>query len=55
MRYGHRAINKPVLDLIRNKVYITTHNHGYAVDPESIKAPASGYGPYSLMMVPWRA
>ncbi len=37
MRYGHRAINKPVLDLIRNKVYITTHNHGYAVDPQSIR------------------
>lgn len=37
MRYGHRAINKPVLDLIRDRVYITTHNHGYAVDPQSIK------------------
>ncbi len=37
MRYGHRAINKPVLDLIRNRVYITTHNHGYAIDPQSIK------------------
>ncbi|GAB6947645.1 glutamine-hydrolyzing carbamoyl-phosphate synthase small subunit [Vulcanisaeta sp. JCM 16161] len=37
MRYGHRAINKPVLDLIRGRVYITTHNHGYAVDPQSIK------------------
>ena len=37
MRHGHRAINKPVLDLIRNRVYITIHNHGYAVDPESIR------------------
>ncbi|KUO92903.1 MAG: hypothetical protein AT717_00365 [Vulcanisaeta sp. CIS_19] len=37
MKYGHRAINKPVLDLLRNRVYITTHNHGYAVDPQSIK------------------
>ncbi len=37
MKYGHRAINKPVVDLIRNRVYITTHNHGYAVDPESLR------------------
>ncbi len=37
MKYGHRAINKPVRDLIRDRVYITTHNHGYAVDPESLK------------------
>lgn len=36
MRYGHRAINKPVVDLLRNRVYITTHNHGYAVDPSSL-------------------
>jgi carbamoyl-phosphate synthase small subunit len=37
MKYGHRAINKPVLDLVRNRVYVTTHNHGYAVDPQSIR------------------
>ena len=37
MKYGHRAINKPVLDLVRNKVYITTHNHGYAVDKDSLR------------------
>lgn len=36
MKYGHRAINKPVVDLIRDRVYVTTHNHGYAVDPESL-------------------
>jgi len=37
MKYGHRAINKPVVDLIRGKVYITTHNHGYAVDASSLR------------------
>lgn len=31
MKYGHRAINKPVIDLITEKSYITTHNHGYAI------------------------
>ena len=36
MKYGHRAINKPVVDLIRDRVYVTTHNHGYAVDPSTL-------------------
>ncbi|AFZ71211.1 carbamoyl-phosphate synthase, small subunit [Caldisphaera lagunensis DSM 15908] len=31
MKYGHRAINKPVIDLTTEKSYITTHNHGYAI------------------------
>jgi carbamoyl-phosphate synthase small subunit len=31
MKFGHRAINKPVIDLKLKKAYITTHNHGYAV------------------------
>ena len=31
MKFGHRAINKPVLDLGRKRACITTHNHGYAV------------------------
>ncbi len=30
MKFGHRAINKPVMDLETKKAYITTHNHGYA-------------------------
>ena len=38
LKYGHRAINKPVLDLSTGRVYITTHNHGYAVDPDSARS-----------------
>ncbi|MEM1571208.1 MAG: glutamine-hydrolyzing carbamoyl-phosphate synthase small subunit [Pyrobaculum sp.] len=35
LKFGHRASNKPVRDLrFTGKTYITTHNHGYAVDPE---------------------
>ena len=30
MKFGHRAINKPVIDLVSKRAYITTHNHGYA-------------------------
>ena len=32
MKFGHRAINKAVVDMHTGKAYITTHNHGYAVN-----------------------
>lgn len=32
MRFGHRGLNQPVKDLGRDRVYITSQNHGYAVD-----------------------
>lgn len=37
LKFGHRGGNHPVLDLKRNKVAITSQNHGYAVDKESLK------------------
>ncbi|MEM2211228.1 MAG: glutamine-hydrolyzing carbamoyl-phosphate synthase small subunit [Nitrososphaerales archaeon] len=36
MKFGHRGINHPVKDLITNKLYITSQNHGFAVDPLSL-------------------
>lgn len=36
MKFGHRGINHPVKDLETKRILITTHNHGFAVDPESI-------------------
>jgi len=36
LKYGHRGANKPVKDLTTGRCYITTQNHGYALDPESI-------------------
>jgi carbamoyl-phosphate synthase small subunit len=30
LRYGHRGINQPVQDLTTGRVYITSHNHGFA-------------------------
>jgi carbamoyl-phosphate synthase small subunit len=30
LRYGHRGVNQPVLDLSTGRVYITSHNHGFA-------------------------
>ena len=37
LKFGHRGGNHPVLDLEKNKVSITSQNHGYAVDQESLK------------------
>lgn len=37
LKFGHRGGNHPVLDLKTNKVAITSQNHGYAIDEESLK------------------
>ncbi len=37
LKFGHRGANHPVRDLSNGRVYITAQNHGYAVNPESIK------------------
>lgn len=36
MKFGHRGSNHPVKDLLDGSVTITSQNHGYAVDPESL-------------------
>ena len=33
MKFGHRGVNQPVKDLRTGAVEITSHNHGFAVDP----------------------
>lgn len=40
MKFGHRGANQPVKDLETGKVEITSHNHGFAVDAESVKGRA---------------
>ncbi len=37
MFVGHRGANQPVKNLKRNRVEITTQNHGFAVDPDTVK------------------
>jgi carbamoyl-phosphate synthase small subunit len=37
LKYGHRGGNQPVKNLINGKVEITSQNHGYAVDAETVK------------------
>lgn len=34
--YGHRGVNQPCQDVLTNKAYVTSQNHGYAVDRRSI-------------------
>jgi carbamoyl-phosphate synthase small subunit len=36
LKFGHRGVNQPVKDLATGRVEITTHNHGFAVDPRSL-------------------
>lgn len=36
LKYGHRSQNQPVMDLITKKCYITSQNHGYAVDDTTL-------------------
>ncbi|HMC76990.1 MAG TPA: glutamine-hydrolyzing carbamoyl-phosphate synthase small subunit [Vicinamibacterales bacterium] len=38
LKFGHRGGNHPVKDLATGKVEITSQNHGFAVDPESLPA-----------------
>jgi carbamoyl-phosphate synthase small subunit len=38
LKYGHRGGNQPVKDLVHDEVLVTAHNHGYAVDGESLPA-----------------
>ena len=37
LKYGHRGVNQPVRDLGGPRTYITSQNHGYAVDGDSVK------------------
>ncbi len=38
LKFGHHGGNHPVMDLETQKVEITAHNHGFAVDPDSLNA-----------------
>ncbi len=37
MKFGHRGSNHPVKDLLDGSVTITSQNHGYAVEPDSLQ------------------
>jgi len=42
MPFGHRGVNQPVRDTRTGEVRITSHNHGFAVDPTGWKRDEDG-------------
>lgn len=38
LKYGHRSHNQPVRQVGTNKCYVTSQNHGYAVDAKTLEA-----------------
>jgi len=36
LKFGHHGANHPVKDLLTNRVEITSQNHGFAVDPDTL-------------------
>ncbi|HTS00115.1 MAG TPA: carbamoyl-phosphate synthase (glutamine-hydrolyzing) small subunit, partial [Bacteroidota bacterium] len=38
MRFGHRSQNQPCLQVGSRRCYVTSQNHGYAVDERSLGA-----------------
>jgi len=42
MKFGHRGVNQPVKNMRTGAVEITSHNHGFAVDPDGWSRDAEG-------------
>jgi carbamoyl-phosphate synthase small subunit len=40
LKFGHRGGNQPVIDLSSGKVAVSSHNHGFAVDADSLRSVA---------------
>jgi len=38
LKYGHRGVNQPVRDVSGTRTFITSQNHGYAVDGDTVKS-----------------
>ena len=45
LKYGHRSHNQPVLQVHTNRAYITSQNHGYAIDNTTLQ---EGWEPYFI-------
>jgi carbamoyl-phosphate synthase small subunit len=45
LKYGHRSHNQPVLRVGKDKAYITSQNHGFAVDNKTL---GKGWDPYFI-------
>jgi len=45
LKFGHRGVNQPVKDVETGRVEITSHNHGFAVDPHGWPDATTGERP----------
>ncbi len=45
LRFGHRGINQPVINRMLNRVEITAHNHGFAVEAPTEGEFSTVFGP----------
>jgi len=45
LKYGHRSHNQPVIDVYSNRAYITSQNHGYAINNSTLQ---EGREPYFI-------
>ena len=43
LKFGHRGVNQPVVELATGRVAVTSHNHGFAVDGDSLPARRAGH------------
>jgi carbamoyl-phosphate synthase small subunit len=43
LKYGHRSHNQPVLEIGTNKAYITSQNHGFAINNHTLSADWQPY------------
>jgi len=41
LKFGHRGLNQPVQDLATRRVEVTTQNHGFCVDLDSLASKCS--------------
>jgi carbamoyl-phosphate synthase small subunit len=48
LKFGHRGGNQPVKNLQTDRIEITSHNHGFAVDPESLNLGEIEYTHFNL-------
>lgn len=40
LKFGHRGVNHPIKDLLLNKIYVSSQNHGYAIDEKTLPKEA---------------
>ncbi|SIS37863.1 glutamine-hydrolyzing carbamoyl-phosphate synthase small subunit [Salimicrobium flavidum] len=48
LHFGHRGVNQPVFDVKTERTYMTSQNHGYSVDDNSIMSTELKVTEYSL-------